>query len=273
MDRRQLAQLTTRNGSLGGRQPHFQIGSWKDRKICTQTMEQIGDEIVEAIHGKMEPYSSKGKTVPEDMEGICCLNTKDLGTHLMEEQEYPEPGEGKLWISLTLLIPGEWAWNGNRGVGLGIRRVDPIVLWTMNKHKGLRYRGGKTEGPLGRWTHRLSNGRRPEALPIQPPGRFRDLIRKNEETQWGIDWLFTARATAKAGMRAHPARLKTDNPDVLQPQPGFIKTKEEQDYSFIKVEYNKWNTQRNKEGALMQLTTTYLKFFQVFQVTIGGGMW
>ncbi|KAI8461010.1 hypothetical protein BY996DRAFT_6595219 [Phakopsora pachyrhizi] len=64
---------------------------------------------------------------------------------------------------------------------------------------------------------------------------------------------------------APDARLKTDNPDVLQPQPGFIKTKEEQDYSFIKVEYNKWNTQRNKEGALMQLTTTYLKFFQVFQ--------
>ncbi|CAH7670604.1 hypothetical protein PPACK8108_LOCUS5335 [Phakopsora pachyrhizi] len=251
MDRRQLAQLTTRNGSLGGRQPREQ-----------HPLIPKSNDDVEAIHGKME-------TVPEDMEGICCLNTKDLGTHLMEEQEYPEPGALDItdfaytWrMGLVPVIVR----NGNRGVGLGIRRVDPIVLWTMNKHKGLRYRGGKTEGPLGRWTHRLSNGRRPEALPIQPPGRFRDLIRKNEETQWGIDWLFTARATAKAGMRA---QLKTDNPDVLQPQPGFIKTKEEQDYSFIKVEYNKWNTQRNKEGALMQLTTTYLKFFQVFQVTSG----
>ncbi|CAH7686505.1 hypothetical protein PPACK8108_LOCUS21160 [Phakopsora pachyrhizi] len=42
--------------------------------------------------------------------------------------------------------------------------------------------------------------------------------------------------------------LKTDNPD----------TKEEQDYSFIKVEDIKWNTQRNKEGTLKQLATTYL---------------
>ncbi|CAH7685877.1 hypothetical protein PPACK8108_LOCUS20472 [Phakopsora pachyrhizi] len=108
----------------------------------------------------------------------------------------------------------------------------PFNHWAgEGKKKGKEFENRKDRKQRGSYRWRepkrvISNWRRLDKMQA-------NLLDKKGGIESLAQGLFTARASAK--------------------------TKEEQDYSFIKVEENKWNTQRNKEGTLMQLATAYLK--------------
>ncbi|CAH7684193.1 hypothetical protein PPACK8108_LOCUS18245 [Phakopsora pachyrhizi] len=283
-----LTRFKTRSGSLGDTQPHVQ-------HPLTRAVEQVGIKIVKTIHCQVEmaggnPYNSNGVNwvffeaggrdgVVEPTrftEGMSCPAFEsgseksgnggplDEGLKSFEAMSIGETVEQSQGDSCQKTWPSP---AGQRSTGKARLMQAGIAL-----EAGCRTEYGDEE------TQYETTAGRDQGL-----RQVKDLERR--------EWKSTTKERKHREARG-PARLKTDNPDVLQPQPGFIKTKEEQDYSFIKVEYNKWNTQRNKEGALMQLTTTYLKFFQVFQVTsgrqfcspfffwnagdsigVGGGMW
>ncbi|CAH7677021.1 hypothetical protein PPACK8108_LOCUS12141 [Phakopsora pachyrhizi] len=292
-----LTRFKTRSGSLGDTQPHVQ-------HPLTRAVEQVGIKIVKTIHCQVEMaggnlYNSNGVNwvffeaggrdgVVEPTrftEGMSCpafesgseksgnggpLDEGLKSFKAMSIGETVEQSQGdscqKNWVKWSK-IHGKLAESNRRGKQ---RRVGGAEARLMQAGIALEA-GCRTEYGDEETQYETTAGR----------DQGLRLVKDLERREW--------KSTTKE--RKH-RELKTDNPDVLQPQPGFIKTKEEQDYSFIKVEYNKWNTQRNKEGALMQLTTTYLKFFQVFQVTsgrqfcslfffwnagdsigVGGGMW
>ncbi|CAH7667834.1 hypothetical protein PPACK8108_LOCUS2265 [Phakopsora pachyrhizi] len=224
------------------------IGSWEREEVGTEAVKDVGNEMVETagIHITPEEYPRPYAACWDGGGASTTISTS------MEEGRLPSiAGGGPEYGGKEGVVePWKSTGEGPATVGRGLSTTTQVQKKEKGKDAVILTCLAVRPGIQGR------------------PSRLSDVSEEMRGIQTDNG---TASHLAGDEIQKREEDDKRERTEDRRRKGEGARTKEEQDYSFIKVEENKWNTQRNKEGTLMQLATTYLKILS--SLSIGGGMW